>query len=174
MILFIGVVLVIDGVWSLVACGNIHYPQSPWYYDAGRIIRALLGIALIILSLSLRSKYEIAWAQICPTPTRTGTASWYDYASCRKEGTSGRYTASGKRFNHNALTCASWDYPFGSKLKITNRHNGKSVVVTVNDRGPAKRLHRKGRIIDLSRMAFAQIANLNTGVIKISVEKFNT
>jgi len=100
-----------------------------------------------------------------------GTASWYDYESCRREGTSGRFTANGSRFDPEALTCASWDFAFGTRLRIINTRTGRAVIVTVNDRGPAKRLYRRGRIIDLSRAAFAQLAPLSRGVIKIRVER---
>jgi rare lipoprotein A len=78
------------------------------------------------------------------------TASYYTLASCLREGTSG-IMANGRRLNDNDLTCASWDYRFGTRLRVTNCHNGKSVVVVVTDRGPAKRLYRKGCVVDLSR-----------------------
>lgn len=104
------------------------------------------------------------------TPAAAETASWYSYESCLKEGSSGRYTASGELFDHEALTCASWQYPFGTRLKVTNLQNGKSVMVTVNDRGPAKRLLKKGRVLDLSKGAFAKIAKLKSGVVQIKVE----
>lgn len=98
------------------------------------------------------------------------TASWYSYESCVAEGTSGRYTASGERFNHQDLTCASWDYKFGTQVKVTNLKNGKSVIARVNDRGPAKRLYKKGRVIDLSKASFARIADLREGVIPVKIE----
>jgi rare lipoprotein A len=100
-----------------------------------------------------------------------GKASWYSFESCRKEGTNGYYTASGKRFNENDYTCAIWDKKFGTVLKVTNLKSGASVLVMVTDRGPAKRLVRQGRIIDLSKAAFAKIADLRKGIIKIKVEE---
>jgi rare lipoprotein A len=102
-----------------------------------------------------------------------GYASWYSYESCRKEGTSGRFTASGKRFNENDYTCAIWDKKFGTMLKITNLNSGASILVVVTDRGPAKRLARQGRIIDLSKAAFAKVADLRTGIIKVKVEEID-
>lgn len=99
-----------------------------------------------------------------------GEASWYSRESCRREGTSG-ITASGERFENENLTCASWDYSFGTLLRITNAKNGKSVIVRVNDRGPAKRLYRQGRIVDLSKAAFREIASLSKGIIKVKVER---
>lgn len=80
----------------------------------------------------------------------------------------GKKMANGKIFNKNALTCAHNKYPFGTKLKVTNPKNGKSVIVTVTDRGGFNKL---GRIIDLSEGAFKQIASLKSGVIKVKIEK---
>lgn len=98
------------------------------------------------------------------------TASYYTYQSCVREGTSGVWTASGERFNENDLTAAMWDVKFGTKVKVTNLANGKSVVVRITDRGPAKRLVKKGRVIDLSKGSFSRIADLKQGVIKVKVE----
>lgn len=72
-------------------------------------------------------------------------------------------------YDHNQLTCAMWDIPFGTILKVTNLTNSKSVVVRVNDRGPAKRLVKRGRIVDLSKRAFSQIAPLEEGLVKVKV-----
>lgn len=98
------------------------------------------------------------------------TASYYTFNSCRREGSSGYLTASGQRFNENDLTGAMWDVKFGTKVKVTNLANGKSVVVRINDRGPAKRLVRQGRVIDLSKGAFLKLSSLKQGVIKVKVE----
>lgn len=97
----------------------------------------------------------------------TTEASYYTTASCIKEGTSGTLTASGKRYDENSLSCASWDYKFGQRLLIT--YKGRSVVVTVNDRGPSKRLYAKGRHLDLSEGAFSKLAPLERGVIRVEV-----
>ena len=67
----------------------------------------------------------------------SGVASMYGNES-------GRKTASGQRFNENAMTCAHRSLPFGTKLRVS--HGGRSVIVTVNDRGPFVR----GRVLDLS------------------------
>ena len=88
---------------------------------------------------------------------RTVNVSWYG------KDHDGRRTASGSIFDHRKLTCASWDYPFGTKLKL--RHGPKWVVVTVTDRGPAKRL-LKTRQLDLSREAFSRLADPDAGILK--------
>jgi rare lipoprotein A len=78
----------------------------------------------------------------------------------------GRKTASGELFDQKAMTAAHKRLPFGSKAKVTNIANGKSIVVRVDDRGPFVR----GRIIDLSKSAFQRIGNTRSGVIKVEIE----
>jgi rare lipoprotein A (peptidoglycan hydrolase) len=77
----------------------------------------------------------------------------------------GRKTASGERYNQYELTCAHKTLPFQTILKVTNPHNGKSVIVRVNDRGP----FTKGRDIDLSYAAAEKIGMLQAGVIPVDV-----
>ena len=79
----------------------------------------------------------------------------------------GRTTASGEVFNQQALSAAHQTLGFGSRVKVTNIANNKSVIVTINDRGPFIR----GRIIDLSKKAFSQIASVKQGVIDVTVEQ---
>ncbi|MCW8354663.1 septal ring lytic transglycosylase RlpA family protein [Marinomonas sp.] len=90
----------------------------------------------------------------------TGGASYYAMKY------QGRKTASGELFDQKAMTAAHKRLPFGSKVKVTNIENGKSVVVRVNDRGPFVR----GRIIDLSKSAFQRIGNTRDGVIEVEIE----
>ncbi|MER0239933.1 septal ring lytic transglycosylase RlpA family protein [Fulvimarina sp. MAC8] len=78
----------------------------------------------------------------------------------------GRTTANGEKFNMNAMTAAHKTLPFGTKVKVTNRNNGKSVVVRINDRGP----YIGGRVIDLSRGAAAKIGMLNSGTANVSID----
>lgn len=79
----------------------------------------------------------------------------------------GRRTASGEKFDMNKLTAAHKKLPFGTKIRVTNEANGKSVVVTVNDRGPFV----KSREIDLSKKAFMTIAsNHRHGGMKVTIE----
>lgn len=79
----------------------------------------------------------------------------------------GRKTASGKRFDNNKYTAAHKKLPFGTRVKVTNLVNGKSVIVEVNDRGPFV----KSREIDLSKRAFMEISNNKSiGVMKVNLE----
>ncbi|AFL96791.1 septal ring lytic transglycosylase RlpA family protein [Ornithobacterium rhinotracheale] len=78
----------------------------------------------------------------------------------------GKKTASGEKYNMNALTAAHKTLPFGTKVKITNVRTNKSVIVRINDRGPFV----KGRKFDLSKAAFHQIAAKDRGVITVNYE----
>ena len=89
-----------------------------------------------------------------------GQASWY---GARHQG---KRTASGERFDQNALTGAHRQLPFGTRVQVTNLDNGRSVVVRINDRGP----FGKGRIIDLSRRAAEQLDMLRQGVAPVRIE----
>ena len=90
----------------------------------------------------------------------TGLASYYK---------SGKQTANGERFNPNGLTAAHRTLPFGTKLRVTNLRNGKSVVVRVNDRGP----FIKGRVIDLSLGAANFVELTKSGVAKVTYSVLN-
>lgn len=78
----------------------------------------------------------------------------------------GRKTANGEIFDTYTLTAAHKTLPFGTKVKVTNLDNGKSVVVRINNRGP----YIKGRVIDLSTAAFSSIENVNKGVTSVKLE----
>ena len=92
------------------------------------------------------------------TANLSGGASFYG------EKWNGRKTANGEIFNTYELTAAHKSLPFGTKVKVVNKTNGKSVVVRINDRGPFV----KGRTIDLSKKAFQSIASIKKGVLKDS------
>jgi len=114
----------------------------------------------------------IVWISILCSAccAETGIASYYTVESCHKEGTSGRM-ANGELLKDTDMVAASWFYPFGARLVVRNTSNNKSCVVTVKDRGPAKSLVRKGRIIDLSKQAMLALDGIKQGVITVSVEK---
>jgi rare lipoprotein A len=89
-----------------------------------------------------------------------GKASWY---GARHQG---RPTASGEPFDQHALTAAHRTLPFGSLVRVTNRANGRSVVVRINDRGP----HGRGLIIDVSYAAAERLDMLRAGVVPCELE----
>lgn len=99
----------------------------------------------------------------CRAESKTvGVASFYGWELA------GKPMASGENFDPEAMVCASWYYPFGTKLRVINISNGKSVVVTCKDRGPNKRL---GRLIDLSLGAFRKIADTKDGLCTVQILK---
>lgn len=89
-----------------------------------------------------------------------GEASFYG------AGFAGRPTANGERFNPSEMTAAHRTLPFGSKIRVTNTQNGRSVVVRVNDRGP----YAHNRVIDLSRGAAERIGMIQSGTADVRLE----
>ena len=81
----------------------------------------------------------------------------------------GRKTASGRRFNQNDLVAAHPSLPFGTVAQITNLENGRTINVHVVDRGPAKRVQRRGVIIDLSTAAAKKLGFLKKGKAKVRI-----
>ena len=117
----------------------------------------LLASTLFVVSCtSSSSRTPPAWVGF----TETGIASYYAMKY------QFRQTASGERFNQLSKTAAHKQVPFGSNVKVTNLENGESVFVRVNDRGP----FIEGRIIDLSRSAFASIADVDQGLVDVRIE----
>lgn len=92
-----------------------------------------------------------------------GTASWYG------PGFHGRKTASGERFNSYDMTAAHRYLPFGTRLKVVNESNGRSVIVRVNDRGPFT--HR--RIIDLAKGPAQALGLTSSGTGYVSLHRLN-
>ena len=95
-----------------------------------------------------------------PTMMETGVASWYGPKF------HGKLTASGEVFNQEKFTAAHQTLPWGSRVKVTNLANGKSVDVRINDRGP----FGKGRIIDVSRAAARALDMVRQGITTVRVE----
>lgn len=108
-------------------------------------------------SHAAKSDWRNANAAIGSGHSFAGKASFYGNES-------GSKTASGQRFNQNAMTAAHRSLPFGTKLRVT--HRGQSVVVTINDRGPFIR----GRVLDLSKGAARAIGLTGAGVGHVTAE----
>lgn len=87
----------------------------------------------------------------------SGKASWYSM---------GKRTASGAAYNPDGLSAAHRTLPFGTRLKVTNLRNGKTVRVVVNDRGPFV----GGRVIDVSRGAARQLGMISSGTARVTVQ----
>lgn len=95
---------------------------------------------------------------------QSGRASWYGGKF------HGRKTASGEPFNMHSMTAAHPSLPFNTYLKVTNKNNGKSVVVKVNDRGP----FHGNRVLDLSYGAAKKIGLVKRGIANVAIEKVSS
>jgi len=99
--------------------------------------------------------------------SRQGLASWYG------EEHRGMLMANGHKFDPDKMTAASWFYPLGTRVRVTvNSPNfePRSILVTITDRGPARRLVQEGRVIDLAHAAFEKIAEPELGLVTVVVE----
>jgi len=112
---------------------------------------------IMLFAASILS-YDFSPASITSSAAgETGIASVYSYES-------GSGTASGQKLKREAFTAAHRTLPFGSKVKVTNKSNGRTVVVTINDRGP----FRRGRVIDVTPAA-AQVLGFS-GLAQVTLE----
>jgi len=93
--------------------------------------------------------------------SESGVCSYYG-AECN-----GNLTASGEQFNMWAMTAAHKSLPFGTMVRVTNKDNGKTIDVKINDRGPFV----EGRILDLSQGAFQQVENTGRGLFNCSIQR---
>jgi rare lipoprotein A len=113
-------------------------------------MKSLFILTALVAGSLMTTTPSLAAAKKSPAGS-CGKASWYALTS---------KTASGERMNPAKLTAAHKSLPFGTKLMVTNKKNGKSVVVRINDRGP----FTKGRVIDLSKAAAQDIGMVRSGV----------
>ena len=125
--------------------------------ENGGLIKLLILLCIILLSSCASTPH------VNNSPEQRSNyvvASWYGKQF------NGKLTASGKRFNMYAMTCAHKTLKFGTKLRVTNPDNNKSVIVTVNDRGQFIR----GRDLDLSYGAAKKIDIVKKGVARVKME----
>ncbi len=114
------------------------------YTNGKETNRTLLGSKIVKQPVS---QINVVGTKIIVGKTQSGDATWYE--------------------NGSDLTCASLDFAKGKYLRVTNRANGRSVIVQINDSGP----YGKGRVIDLNKPAFKKIGDLGAGVINVKVEE---
>jgi rare lipoprotein A len=111
-----------------------------------------------IVSVILLCSLTYSPDAIAETRTFYGLASYYSYK--------GGQSASGQQYDAHALTAAHRSLPFGTKVRITNPTTGKSVIVTINDRGPFK----TSRVIDVSTNAAKQLDMIEKGIVYVRAE----
>ena len=132
--------------------------------------RLLLFIVLLSLVASACGRYRSATRVPVPLPpasgepgtgdTETGYASWYGNPY------HGRHAANGETYDMYKLTAAHRTLPFGTRIKVTNLENGRTVIVRINDRGPFV----KGRIVDLSLAGAREIQMVGPGTALVRLE----
>jgi rare lipoprotein A len=113
--------------------------------------------ALVLVAACGSASPQATPAPVHPSNTSRGYASWYGEP---------QMTASGERFDPHALTAAHRSLPLGTRVRVTNQRNGRSVVVRINDRGP----FRHDRIIDLSTAAAKLLDMIDAGVVPVTLE----
>lgn len=122
---------------------------------------ALLGVLTVLGSTEAPKAATRPEGVSRPRNSHVTYASWYGREFAM------RRTASGELFNPSALTAAHRTLPLGSKVRVTNLGNGRSVVLRITDRGP----YKKGRGIDLSREAARQLKMVNQGIARVRVDQ---
>lgn len=105
-------------------------------------------------------------APVAAAPTVNVVRSYMGHASWYGPGFHGRLTANGERYNQYAMTAAHKTLPFGTRIRVTNMYNGRSVIVRINDRGP----YIRGREIDLSKGSAQEIGLISSGVANVRLE----
>ena len=127
-------------------------------------LRRAAGLALMVVAM-----------QGCANPARKGPKSPSEAPATTEMGLAsfygrefqGRMTASGAAYDMDEMTCAHRTAPFGARLRVTDLKTGRSIVVTVNDRGP----FTSGRIVDLSLAAAEKLGIVKRGVARVRVER---
>ena len=122
-------------------------------------IHAILAGFFLIFSSSIIAQQKINYRNVPVVDSAVGVASYY------ADKFIGRKTASGELFSQHKMTCAHNTLPFGTKVKVTNLRNGKSIVVRVNDRLH----HRNPLIIDLPTGAAKKLGHTGRGIVNVSV-----
>jgi rare lipoprotein A len=121
------------------------------------VLAASVVVAACLAALPVRASAGVE--DEYPQP-KLGRASYYGY------GFAGRKTASGDVFHPEELTAAHRFLPLGTKVRVTNLHNGRSVLVTINDRGP----YVRGRALDLSLGAARELEMVGRGVAEVLMQ----
>jgi|SRR6187401_453163 len=130
------------------------------------IVSALAGFGCASVPHGRLAADLTSVASAPPAPVTRAVGAMVGIASFYHSSLVGNLTANGERYDEGALTAAHRTLDLGTRVRVTNLENRRSVVVTVNDRGP----YAKGRIIDLSRRAARVLGFVHDGVTKVKVE----
>jgi rare lipoprotein A len=155
MSLLLRLAVIIAAGATLAACG-----QSPFRAQHSSLRSSATRQAAIEQPrqpVSVASVVRRAPEAVEPQGKSQGMASFYSQ---------GNRTASGEKYNPNELTAAHPTLPFGTKLRVTNTHTGRSVTVRVNDRGP----YVPGRVVDVSYSAAQELGMVGRGVAPVKLD----
>jgi peptidoglycan lytic transglycosylase len=117
----------------------------------------------VVRKVTVAKKPDPATPAVLDAHPAKANSSSYGVASFYTED---EWTASGEKFNTHALTAAHPTLPFGTRLRVTNVTNGRSVVVRINDRGP----FIPGRVVDLSESAAESLGMVERGIVKVKLD----
>jgi rare lipoprotein A len=145
----------------LVDAGVANHIQNPVLVAAPAMVASVVAGPMAGPPAPVALKLEESEAAPKTIRSQTGTASFYHSFF------EGRTTANGQKFSNEAMTAASRTLDFGTRVRVTNLRNSKSVVVTINDRGP----YVDGRIIDLSRRAATDLGFVNQGLTRVRIDR---
>lgn len=128
----------------------------------------IAAIVTLVISITACFPTEQAGSTVAtqlegPLPFESGVASYYSYECAKLP------MANGRLFDPEKRTCASWFYNFGTVLAVRSLDTGRITYVVVTDRGPNKRLVKRGRVIDLSRRAFEDICDPDKGLTRVVI-----
>jgi rare lipoprotein A (peptidoglycan hydrolase) len=138
---------------------KMHVPRGHSMGPLGRFAGLLALVLLMTFGWAdLQPGFASGPRRMHPGETETGLASWYGADQ-------GHHTASGERFDQDAMTAAHRHLPFGTIVRVTNQLNGKSVDLRINDRGP----WRHGRIIDVSSAAADVLDMKKQGTVPVTL-----
>ncbi|MEC5322248.1 septal ring lytic transglycosylase RlpA family protein [Aurantimonas sp. A3-2-R12] len=121
------------------------------------------ALAAALFASTLVTGYTVSVAPVAAHGAHKAASGAASYYGKRFHG---RTTANGEKFNMNSMTAAHKTLPFGTKVRVTNQRNGKSVVVRINDRGP----YAGGRVIDLSKAAASKIGMIQSGTARVRLD----
>ncbi len=129
------------------------------------IVLASAGLAFATLTHAQQPAAEPAAPVVAPASGHVmeGVAAWYGHKFA------GRRTASGKRFNPNAMTAAHPTLPFGTRVNVINTRNNRNVLLTINDRGPTS----PKRMLDVSIAAAKKLGFVRAGLTEVRIEIAN-
>lgn len=134
-----------------------------WALPGGDSLASLTIYFLFLMLFRIFTAASIVLGAMAPVAVEArsscGVASFYGTAS---DGYAWQTMANGRPMNPSAMITAHPSLPFGTRLRVTNQRTGRSVTVTVADRGPAY-----GRVLDLSPAAFSRIASLGSGLVDV-------